>query len=93
MSAPATLTIPEAAELLGVGRNLAYEAVARDGQLAGITAIKVGRRRVIPRAPFLEALGITDTTTADPPKGRPAGIGESTISEQEITRQEVRREP
>ncbi|MDK1026746.1 MAG: hypothetical protein QGM49_05380 [Actinomycetota bacterium] len=31
----ATLTIPETARLLGIGRNLAYEIAGRDGEIAG----------------------------------------------------------
>jgi hypothetical protein len=55
---PATLTIPEAAALLGVGRNLAYEVAKDTGQLAGVGVIRLGRRLVIPRVPFLTALGV-----------------------------------
>ncbi len=55
---PATFTIPEAAKLLGVGRALAYEIVARDGELAGVPVIRVGRRLVIPQARFLAVLGL-----------------------------------
>ena len=57
----ATLTIPEAAKLLGVGRNLAYQSAAEDGELAGVPVIRVGRRMVVPRARLLAALGLTDT--------------------------------
>lgn len=53
----ATISIPEAAQLLGVSRNVAYEA-ARSGQLAGVPVIHVGRRLVIPRAPLLATLGL-----------------------------------
>jgi excisionase family DNA binding protein len=41
-----TLTIEEAARVLGIGRNSAYEA-ARRGE---IPTIKIGRRLVVPRA-------------------------------------------
>ncbi len=54
----ATFTVPEAAKLLGVGRNLAYEIVARDGELAGVPVIRVGRRLLIPQARFLAVLGL-----------------------------------
>jgi excisionase family DNA binding protein len=48
------LTIPEAAEMLGVSRGTAYEA-ARDGSLP---TIKLGSRRiVVPRARLLAMLG------------------------------------
>lgn len=59
--AKATLTIPEAAKLLGVGRNLAYQSAAEDGELAGVPVIRVGRRMVVPRASLLAALGLTDS--------------------------------
>ena len=64
--AKATLTIPEAAKLLGVGRNLAYQSAAEDGELAGVPVIRVGRRMVVPRARLLAALGLADTL---PPPG------------------------
>jgi len=41
-----TLTVGEAAKLLGIGRGTAYEAVSR----GDIPAIRVGRRLVVPRA-------------------------------------------
>lgn len=54
----ATLTVTEAAELLGVGRNLAYEIASRDGELAGVPVIRVGRRLLIPQARLLAVLGL-----------------------------------
>jgi excisionase family DNA binding protein len=53
----ATLTIEEAAALLGVARNTAY-ADAKTGELAGVPVLKVGRRLLVPRAPLLRALGL-----------------------------------
>jgi excisionase family DNA binding protein len=46
-----TLSIEEAAEVLGVGRSLMYDAAKR----GEIPVIKIGRRLVVPRA-RLEAL-------------------------------------
>jgi excisionase family DNA binding protein len=43
---PQTYHIEEAARLLGIGRNHAYEAAKR-GQ---IPSIKIGRRLLVPRA-------------------------------------------
>jgi excisionase family DNA binding protein len=43
-----TYTIQEAAELLGVGRNSAYEAAKR----GDIPSIKIGRRLLVPRVAF-----------------------------------------
>ena len=63
----ATLTVPEAARLLGVGRNLAYEIAARDGEIAGVPVIRVGRRLLIPLARLLEVLGLDDDSTRSEP--------------------------
>jgi excisionase family DNA binding protein len=41
-----TLTVEEAAALLGIGRNSAYQAVA-SGQLP---VLRIGRRLLVPRA-------------------------------------------
>ena len=48
-----TLTVPEAAAIAGVSRNLMYELVAT-GQVP--CALRLGRRIVIPRAAFHEWL-------------------------------------
>ena len=52
--APATLTIEEAAELLGISRSLAYEA-ARSGELP---TLKLGRRILVPREQLYALLGM-----------------------------------
>ncbi len=56
----ATVTIVEASELLGISRNTAYARAAEDGHLAGVPVITVGRRKVLPRAPLYEILGLPD---------------------------------
>ena len=43
-----TLTIPEAADALGIGRNSAYEA-ARRGE---IPTVRIGKRLLVPRVAF-----------------------------------------
>lgn len=43
---PAVLTVPEVARALRIGRNSAYEAIAR----GEIPSIRVGRRVLVPRA-------------------------------------------
>lgn len=48
-----TLTIPEAAKKLGIGRNQAYEA-AKNGQ---IPIIKIGKRMLVPSAALSALLG------------------------------------
>jgi excisionase family DNA binding protein len=47
-----TLTVPEAARLLGVSRNTAYEAV-RNGN---IPAIFIGRRILVSRARLVQMI-------------------------------------
>ncbi len=43
-----TLTVPQAAEILGIGRNSAYEAVKR----GEIPTIKIGRLLKVPKVAF-----------------------------------------
>ena len=51
---PATITITEAAALLGIGRNQAYQAAAR-GELP---VLRLGRRLLVPTAPLRRMLGV-----------------------------------
>jgi excisionase family DNA binding protein len=51
---PPTLTVEQAAKLLGIGRNQTYEAVAR-GELP---AMRIGRRWIIPTLRLLKLLGV-----------------------------------
>ena len=60
MSDPLVLTIPEAAELLGISRDLGYD-LARRGQLPG--ALQLGRRWVVSRPRLLAALGAENSLT------------------------------
>lgn len=48
-----TMTVDEAAEVLGISRNLAYELVHR-GELP---CLRLGRRVVVPRAALERLLG------------------------------------
>jgi excisionase family DNA binding protein len=48
----ATITVLEAAKLLGIGRNQAYEAVARNE----IPNIRIGKRRLVLVAPLRRIL-------------------------------------
>lgn len=43
-----TLTVDEAARCLGIGRNSAYEAIAR----GEIPAVKIGKRLLVPKVVF-----------------------------------------
>lgn len=54
-----TLTVDEAARMLGIGRGSAYEAVRR----GDIPSIRVGRRLVVPRV-ALERLLESGRSTA-----------------------------
>jgi excisionase family DNA binding protein len=47
-----TFTVEQAGEALGIGRNLAYEAVER----GEIPSVKIGRRVLVPRAALEEML-------------------------------------
>lgn len=64
----ATLTVEETAELLGLGRGLAYQA-ARRGQLP---TRRVGRRLVVP-VPELLAWLAADSSNAGAPVRRSKG--------------------
>lgn len=69
----ATLTVPEAAELLGIGRNLAYQ-LAREGELAGVPVIRVGHRIVVPAARLQAVLGLDRPTATGTEGAGKAGI-------------------
>jgi excisionase family DNA binding protein len=56
-----TVTIPEAAELLGIGVSTAYRA-ARDGE---IPVVRVAGRWLVPTAPLGRLLGL-EAPSAEP---------------------------
>lgn len=56
------LDVVEAASLLGIGKNQAYEAVRR-GELP---SLRVGRRILVPVPALLELLGINDEWDKSP---------------------------
>ncbi len=58
---PATMTVEEAGELLGLSRSSAYRGAAR----GEIPTIRVGRRLLVPTAKLLAMLGI-DAPAVDP---------------------------
>ena len=60
-----TVTIPEAAGMLGISRGLAYTLAARDGELVGIPVLRLGRRMVLPRARLEAQLGLRPALGAD----------------------------
>lgn len=61
MSEPLTMSVEDAARLLGVSRGLAYEA-ARKGELP---TIRLGRRLLVPRARLLELVGALEMREPD----------------------------
>lgn len=67
MDAPLTLTVEEAAGLLGIGRTMAY-SLARSGDLPGV--VKLGHRFVVARSVLLAAIGETERPPAKA-EGRP----------------------
>ncbi|OWY62252.1 hypothetical protein B7486_59440 [cyanobacterium TDX16] len=75
-SQPLTLTVEQAAEVLGVGRSTAYELVrSRD-----LKCVRLRRRIVVPVAHLAETLGVDrdavwDVLNAEPmqPPGPPNG--------------------
>ena len=70
-----TLTIAEAAELLGVSRGVAYEA-ARTGELE---TIRLGRRLLVPRARLMALLGEREASSNHDtrPAGEPGAVKSS----------------
>jgi excisionase family DNA binding protein len=51
---PPTLTVPETAAILGIGRNLAYEAIRRGA--FPVTVLRIGRRELISTSALLAYL-------------------------------------
>jgi excisionase family DNA binding protein len=60
---PPTVTVTEAADILGISRRSAYRAAAA----AELPTIKLGRRLLVPTARLLDLLGLPQT--AEPPEG------------------------
>ena len=72
-----TVSPPVAGEILGVGRNAAYEAIKR----GEIPAIRIGRKLRVPKAALQRMLDRTATdaaraTIADPRRGGSAADGQ-----------------
>jgi len=58
---PLTLTVEQAAKLLGIGRSTAYELV----HTGDIPSLRLGRRIVVPKARLAEML--SDSDGGEPP--------------------------
>jgi excisionase family DNA binding protein len=67
MNEPLTMSVEDAARLLGISRGLAYEA-ARRGDLP---VIRLGRRLLVPRARLLELVGNPEMREAGLPASEP----------------------
>jgi excisionase family DNA binding protein len=61
VSEPLTISVEDAARLLGISRGLAYEA-ARSGQLP---VIRLGRRLLVPRQRLYELVGAANGFPVD----------------------------
>jgi hypothetical protein len=55
---PLTLSVEEAAQMIGVSRGVAYSDVKATGKIAGIPVIRCGRRILIPRPRLEQMLGL-----------------------------------
>ena len=55
-----TVSLTEAAQLLGIGRSTAY-AAARNDEFP-VQVIKVGGRYIVPTKPLLDLLGIEEVS-------------------------------
>jgi len=68
---PALLTVPEAGQVLGIGRTVAYQLVRRGEWPTPI--IRVGAQIRIPRAPLLDLVGVSTAAPVAPPTRQPSG--------------------
>lgn len=65
---PATITIEEAGELLGISRRSAYRAAA----VGELPTLRLGRRLLVPTPRLLALLGMPAGRADPPPSSRPA---------------------
>lgn len=67
---PALLTVPEAGQVLGIGRTVAYQLVRRGEWPTPV--IRVGVQIRVPRAPLLELIGVSTVAPVAPVAGQQA---------------------
>jgi excisionase family DNA binding protein len=72
---PATITVPEAGALLGIGRDAAYAAAER-GQ---IPTLRLGRNLRVPVPRLLELLGLPTATPENAEAGATTAPGLATV--------------
>jgi excisionase family DNA binding protein len=75
-----TISVEDAARLLGISRGLAYEA-ARRGDLP---VIRLGRRLLVPRARLLELVGHAGMPEAGIPAAEPDPSEKEWIDESRV---------
>lgn len=63
----ATITVPEAGQILGIGRDASYAAAER----GDIPTLRLGRRLVVPVPRLLAMLGIDSDDSVDPTRPAP----------------------
>ena len=68
-----TVSVQEAARLLGIGRTLAYRLAAA-GELP-VPVLRIGRVLRVPTAPLLALLGVAEVPGQGPVGGGEAGPG------------------
>ena len=61
-----TISVSQAAKLLGVSRSTLYRAAAAD--TAPVPVLKIGSRIVVPTKPLLDLIGLDKLPTDDEPK-------------------------
>ena len=55
---PAAMSIEEFVALSGTSRTTAYDEIKRSGEIAGIRAIRIGKRILLSRSRVYEVFGI-----------------------------------
>jgi excisionase family DNA binding protein len=70
----ATMSVEEAAELLGIGRTLAYRLATRNELPTPV--VRIGRTLRVPTAPLLELLGLPGSAERSAAHGDVAGASD-----------------
>lgn len=62
-----TISIPEAATIIGVAKSTAYNVVKATGFLMpGVPVLRIGKRQVVSTAQLRAALGVLDGSALEP---------------------------
>lgn len=73
-----TITVKEAGEVIGIGRDAAYAAVHR-GEIPGL---RLGRRLVVPVPKLLQLLGALPEDSDAGPSQEPASANDSSLTKE-----------